>query len=921
MDDTEKAVVRVGPRVSQFIGSKASRDKKLQAAGMQAEFTLRDTLIILCYLSRDADREISTLARKNLIPACRNWFSRADRPELPEPIHQIVMKVIEQIGAAQESEGLKEGEEEVRGNIGLLGLGEVIQAVDHNHRTVSIELRTNGESATVFTQDGKVVGAVSGDKDGLPALFEAFRWGDARFRYLHAPPGGFTNEIKVNTLNLIMDALEYAPDQDPFESDQSWTWSVEGNLKILNIFEIAEIFEMNSKQAVCTLTTEGTEGKLFFNEGRITNASLGEMAGLEAACHLLAWPSANFVVSRGGRGVPELIHVGMQNLILEAMRLVDEGVTSSDRISEELSKIDQLFDQMPIENLPVLDKVRLVFSDDERARETLATDSHPLVRKAVKVRISKTVHKYLTPTTDHSIRLSAARGRAPVSTTEKLVLLSYLSHDESAQLRDEARKTLNSIDLPTYRRAFASDMHPWISDFLVREVIRDEAVIRGACTSEGLLEETALYILDHWQSHDTLRTILDNPKMLESSALVCAKLYEVAHEYPQFRKRIETFEESMLAGDGQIKLEGHLSFCGLAGLMRATQASLRSGTIVLDGPLNSGRVFVNQGKIIGVVWGKQEGAQALEEILREQKLRFRFVRRTHSHIRNIEPTQAEKLLQIPAAGPSGADAEQGGFRLISGHPDAMDLYEVLSALEGSPVPVRVTVTCEEGIGEIFRDGLHVLHVALRGQENPLQAMAAILSWTGTRLLVRDVIEDFPKTVQKPLGDFISEAIREMEDAFRNTPRPGELPEWELSESEYESLYHRISNMGVAEKIKLAFNGSKEARELLVRDSNKLVALASVKSPKIQESEIETLSKSRSVCDDVLRYIAETKEWVSSYTVKMNLCSNSKTPVPIALKLLNQLRELELRKLAKSKNVSAVVSTQARRLVETRSGKH
>ncbi|MBM4328107.1 MAG: DUF4388 domain-containing protein [Deltaproteobacteria bacterium] len=921
MDDTEKAIVRVGPRVSQFIGAKASREKKLQAAGMQAEFTLRDTLIILCYLSKDADREVSTLARKNLIPACRNWFSRADRPELPEPIHQIVMKVIEQIGAAQDSEGIKEGEEEVRGNIGLLGLGEMIQAVDHNHRTVSIELRSNGESATVFTRDGKVVGAVSGDRDGLPALFEAFRWGDARFRYLHAPAEGFTNEIQINTLNLIMEALDYAPERDPFESDQSWTWKVEGNLRVLNIFEIAEIFEMNSKQAVCTLTTEDSEGRLFFNEGRIINATLGEMTGLEAACHLLAWPSASFVVARGGQDVPELIRVGMQNLILEAMRLVDEGAISSDRISEEMSKIDQLFDLQPVASLPILEKVRLVFSDDERAREALATDTHPLVRKAVKVKISKTVHKYLTPTTDHSLRLSAARGRAPVSTTEKLVLLSYLSHDDSAQIREEARKTLNAIDLPTYRRAFASDMHPWISDFLVREVIRDEAVIRGACMSEGLLEETTLHILDHWRSHDTLRTILDNAKILESSALVCAKLYEVAQEHPHIRKRIETFEESMLAGDGQIKVEGHLSFCGVAGLMRATQASFRSGTVVLDGPEKSGRIFIHQGKIIGVLWDKLEGAEALGEIISQERLRFRYVRRTHLHVRNIEPAQAEKLLQRPGAGPRAREAEEGGFRLISGHPEAMDLYELLCALEGTPVPVRVTVTCEEGVGEVFRDGLHILHVALRGQENPLQAMAAVLSWTGTRLLVRDLNEDFPRTVQKPLGDFISEAIREMEEAFRNTPRPGELPEWELSESEYESLYHRISNMGVAEKIKLAFNGSKEARELLVRDSNKLVALAAVKSPKIQESEIEALSKSRSVCDDVLRYIADTKEWVSSYTVKVNLCSNSKTPVPIALKLLNHLRELELRKLAKSKNVSAVVSTQARRLAEARGGKH
>jgi hypothetical protein len=124
-------------------------------------------------------------------------------------------------------------------------------------------------------------------------------------------------------------------------------------------------------------------------------------------------------------------------------------------------------------------------------------------------------------------------------------------------------------------------------------------------------------------------------------------------------------------------------------------------------------------------------------------------------------------------------------------------------------------------------------------------------------------------------------------------------------------------MGVAEKIKLAFLGSKEAREILVRDANRLIAVAAVKSPKIQETEIESITKSRAVCEDVLRQIASTKEWMKSYTVKLNLAGNSKTPVPIALNMLNHLRETDLRRIAKSKDVSSVVASQARRLAEVK----
>ena len=265
MSNGEKKIVAVGSRLAGFIGAKASREKKLQAAAMQAEFTLHDTLIILCYLSRDPDPQISSQARKNLIPAARNWFNRPDRPELPEPIREIVLKVIEKVGLGEKAETVAPGYgETVGGNIGLLGLGEVLQAIDHNNRTVHITLSHEEETATVYTESGKVVGAVAGEDDGLGAIYKAFGWIDASFRYVHALPRDFSNRININTLNLVMAALEHTPDVDPFEDEASKGWAVEGDLKVMNIFEISEIFEMNSKQAVCRLKRDGEEGDLYF---------------------------------------------------------------------------------------------------------------------------------------------------------------------------------------------------------------------------------------------------------------------------------------------------------------------------------------------------------------------------------------------------------------------------------------------------------------------------------------------------------------------------------------------------------------------------------------------------------------------------------------------------------------------------------
>jgi len=134
---------------------------------------------------------------------------------------------------------------------------------------------------------------------------------------------------------------------------------------------------------------------------------------------------------------------------------------------------------------------------------------------------------------------------------------------------------------------------------------------------------------------------------------------------------------------------------------------------------------------------------------------------------------------------------------------------------------------------------------------------------------------------------------------------------------FQSLYQKIKEMGVGEKIKLATIGNREARNLLLKDSNKIVLAAVINSPRNTEEDIIKICQSRNVSNEILRLIAAKKELTKNYKVKIGLVSNPKTPVPISLKLLSYITEADLRNIAKNKNISTVVARGARKILEDR----
>jgi hypothetical protein len=145
------------------------------------------------------------------------------------------------------------------------------------------------------------------------------------------------------------------------------------------------------------------------------------------------------------------------------------------------------------------------------------------------------------------------------------------------------------------------------------------------------------------------------------------------------------------------------------------------------------------------------------------------------------------------------------------------------------------------------------------------------------------------------------------------PEPGR----EVVKEKFLPLYKRIAQMTMSQKVRRAVIGSREERMLLVRDANRIVASAAVRSPLMQEPEVVLIARNRNVSDEVLRVIGSSPEWMKSYAVKKNLVENPKTPPSIATKLVQHLRENDLRQLSRSKNVTGVVQEAARRHLSRR----
>lgn len=178
-----------------------------------------------------------------------------------------------------------------------------------------------------------------------------------------------------------------------------------------------------------------------------------------------------------------------------------------------------------------------------------------------------------------------------------------------------------------------------------------------------------------------------------------------------------------------------------------------------------------------------------------------------------------------------------------------------------------------------------------------------------------VAEDLPEF---PIEDLLQKAV---EDESKGTTAPAvELSPLELQDPDKMSVFSKILNMGVADKVKLAFKGGKTERMILVRERNKLVCSAVMRNPRMNDSEVELIAGMRNVDDEVLRLITMRREWMSKYNIVIALARNPKAPIGVVLPLINRLTLKDLKSLKDDKGVSEAARAHARKLYQQRTQK-
>jgi hypothetical protein len=132
-----------------------------------------------------------------------------------------------------------------------------------------------------------------------------------------------------------------------------------------------------------------------------------------------------------------------------------------------------------------------------------------------------------------------------------------------------------------------------------------------------------------------------------------------------------------------------------------------------------------------------------------------------------------------------------------------------------------------------------------------------------------------------------------------------------------ALIRRVMLMKVKDRIRLGMKGDREARSILIRDSNKVVSTAVINNPRITDQEVESISSMRTVSDEVLRLISMNRAWARQYPIIHNLARNPRTPLASAMHILPRLHTKDLKALSSNRNIPEAVRRQAQRLATAR----
>ncbi len=116
------------------------------------------------------------------------------------------------------------------------------------------------------------------------------------------------------------------------------------------------------------------------------------------------------------------------------------------------------------------------------------------------------------------------------------------------------------------------------------------------------------------------------------------------------------------------------------------------------------------------------------------------------------------------------------------------------------------------------------------------------------------------------------------------------------------------------KVSRALRGTRDDRAAILRENNPALHSQVLRNPGLQLDELAAFAKLRTVTPEFLKQIADRREWAQRPEIAIALVRNPKTPVNVAIRLLDYVGMPELRQLAKDQHTRTPIQHAARKKV-------
>jgi CheY-like chemotaxis protein len=110
---------------------------------------------------------------------------------------------------------------------------------------------------------------------------------------------------------------------------------IQGRLEEMSIMDLMQSLEMGQKSCRLTINHNGESCELFFASGQCTDAKLGDIDGEAAVFQAVRWPEGGFELDFNGSPSRSTISRTTTGLLMEALRLMDEGSRDGEEAGAE----------------------------------------------------------------------------------------------------------------------------------------------------------------------------------------------------------------------------------------------------------------------------------------------------------------------------------------------------------------------------------------------------------------------------------------------------------------------------------------------------------------------------------------------------------------------------------------------------------